>query len=248
MLSDAALSDGNAAGGGAVGDARALLVNFVTMTFCFSVNHGTVSATIALSTSLLGTGLGSINLGTLWLMYVLTALIFATAIIQAVGAKGGLLCGTLGYCAYVASFLLAAVVAPDAAVFPPTGAQVACEAITTSNATGAFPCSFTAASVDKPAICDCAACPDTWSEFVTVGGALCVTDAVRAISLVGAAMGGVAAGFLWSAQVPASATHTRTRWRSPYPPTARSRMPPTISPGNRNIRQNKADTQQEQFK
>ena len=133
MLAEAALSD--KAAGVNSGEAKALLANFVVMTLCFSVNHGTVSAVIALSTSLLGTGLGSINLGTLWLMYVLTALIFATAIIQAVGPKGGLLLGTLGYCIYVASFLLAAVVAPADPVFPKTGAQAACEAISAFNST-----------------------------------------------------------------------------------------------------------------
>eukprot|EP01049_Picozoa_sp_SAG25_P019279 SAG25_NODE_5978_length_599_cov_1.660000_1_plen_51_part_10 len=33
-----------------VGGGRSLLVNFVTMAVCFSVNHGTVSAVIGLAT------------------------------------------------------------------------------------------------------------------------------------------------------------------------------------------------------
>ena len=50
-----------AAKGGA--PAKKLFFNFLTMAFCFAVNHGTVGALINLSSSLLGTGLGSINLG-----------------------------------------------------------------------------------------------------------------------------------------------------------------------------------------
>lgn len=192
------LSDALPQGGGA--DASALLRNFVVMSVCFSVNHGTVSSVIALSTSLLGTGLGSVNLGTLYFFYVLTALVFATAIIQALGAKGGLLFGTGGYCVYVLSFLLAAAVAPEDPVFPdPLDESGAfCTVITGTNATATEACTFT--NQDGKPVCACIACPSSYHAFVTVDGSLCATDTVKLISLVGAAMGGVAAGFLWSAQ------------------------------------------------
>ena len=201
MLSDAVLTTAGGTFPAAAGDARGLLLNFVAMSVCFSVNHGTVSAVIALSTSLLGTGLGSINLGTLWLMYVLTALVFATTIIQALGPKGGLLFGTLGYCLYVLSFLLAAAVAPSEPIFPEADAAAACAAIVTSNATGSYPCAYSlGAGEGEPSACACASCPPTFRPFVTVEGSLCATGAVKLISLLGAGMGGVAAGFLWSAQ------------------------------------------------
>ena len=146
---------------------------------------------IALSTSLLGTGLGSINLGTLWLCYVLTAMFFATAIIQALGAKGGLLFGTLGYCIYVGSFLLAATVAPDGPVFASEDAaaqQSACEAISATNTSGTYPCTYAFAAGETAATCKCVGCPETYSPFVLVGTSLCATDTSKAISLVRGAL------------------------------------------------------------
>lgn len=190
-----------------VGGGRSLLVNFVTMAVCFSVNHGTVSAVIGLATSLLGLGLGSTGLGILWSCYVLTAMIFATAILQAVGPRGGLLLGTLGYCCYVGSFLLAAAVAPSDAVFPEGAlAEQACVSIQSLNtsANEMQPCQYTPPIGEQGRICSCATCPDTFSPMVTVKDGderkLCASGTVRAISFSGSAIGGISAGFLWSAQ------------------------------------------------
>jgi hypothetical protein len=179
-------------------EAKKLYVNFVVMAFCFSINHGTVGALINLSTSLLGTGLGSVNLGTLWFMYVLTALTLATTIIGMFGAKGGLLAGTGGYCVYVFSFALAALVAAtpptetELTETDPRGAESICVAAGAA-APGPGPdfgsswCTFTAADVnrtDHPGpSCECQA-----------------TSLVKTVSLLGAAFGGIAAGFLWTAQ------------------------------------------------
>ena len=142
-------------------EARKLLLNFVLMSVCFSLNHGTVSAVIALSTALLGTGLGSVNLGTLWLMYVITAMVFATAIIGAVGPKGGLLLGTLGYCLYVLSFLVAAWAAPSDVGWPsadPSEQAASCAAVRALNTTTMQhqACEY---SPGNPAICECPRCP-----------------------------------------------------------------------------------------
>jgi hypothetical protein len=172
-------------------EAKKLFFNFLTMALCFSVNHGTVGALINLSTSLLGTGLGSVNLGTLWSMYVLTALTLATTIIGMFGAKGGLMAGTGGYCVYVFSFAIAAQVAAT----PPEAADLTAESCAAAGlaAPGPAPdsgnwCVYTPAdnstgSEHPDASCECQA-----------------TSLVKTVSLLGAAFGGIAAGFLWTAQ------------------------------------------------
>lgn len=180
-------------------EAKKLFFNFVVMALCFSVNHGTVGALINLSTALLGTGLGSINLGTLYVMYLLTALTLATAIIGTFGAKGGLLAGTGGYCMYVVSFALAAQVA----AIPPTDDELIADPKSCAAAGAAMPgpgpesgaswCTYTPPDInrtetnythtDDPGHCECLA-----------------TTLVKTISVVGAAFGGIAAGFLWTAQ------------------------------------------------
>ena len=162
-------------------DAKKLFFNFLAMTMCFSINHGTVGAVIGLTTSLLGTHLGSANLGTLWLMYVLTALTVSGAIIGAFGSKGGLLAGTAGYCLWILSFSIAA----ELAVSPPTGAELTPESCVAAGPPGI--CSYTAAhpAATPPvaASCSCDA-----------------TDSVKLVSQIGAGFGGIAAGFLWTAQ------------------------------------------------
>lgn len=174
-------------------EAKKLFVNFVVMALCFSINHGTVGALINLSTSLLGTGLGSVNLGTLWFMYVLTALTLATTIIGMFGAKGGLIAGTGGYCVYVFSFALAALVSAT----PPTEAELIANpdscvaagaaAMGPGPPSGSSWCALTRVDMnaDPPPVpsCECQA-----------------TSLVKTVSLVGAMFGGIAAGFLWTAQ------------------------------------------------
>lgn len=174
-------------------EAKQLYVNFVVMALCFSVNHGTVGALINLSTSLLGTNLGSVNLGTLWFMYVLTALTLATTIIGMFGAKGGLLAGTGGYCIYVFSFALAVLVAAT----PPSDDELvehpeSCVAAGAA-APGPGPESGDSWCVLTPADATRTEHPGPKCECQA-------TSLVKAVSLVGAAFGGIAAGFLWTAQ------------------------------------------------
>ena len=45
--------------------ARRLLINFVLMSVCFAVNHGTVTTVIALATTELGVATGSLSLAVL---------------------------------------------------------------------------------------------------------------------------------------------------------------------------------------
>lgn len=164
-------------------EAKHLFLNFIAFAFCFSVNHGTVGALINLSTTLLGSGLGSLTLGTLYCFYVLSALTTATFVVSKFGAKGGLMAGTAGYCLYVCSFLLAAQLA---AVPPAEPSALSCAAAGAAapgpkSSTGY--CTFTPAEGNDPAKCVCQA-----------------TELVRAISITGAAFGGISAGSLWTAQ------------------------------------------------
>lgn len=84
-----------------------LLINFVAMCVLFSINHGCVTACIALASSDLGSDLSAWSSGTLYLMYTLCALIGANAIVHVTGSKYGLASALLLYCAYIASFLVA---------------------------------------------------------------------------------------------------------------------------------------------
>lgn len=63
------------------------MLNFVAMTFFFSVNHGTVTALIAVTSSKLSDSLYSWQTATLYLVYTLTALTVAASLVQRTGAK-----------------------------------------------------------------------------------------------------------------------------------------------------------------
>lgn len=84
-----------------------VLGNFVLMSVLFSINHGCVTACIALASSDLGADLAPWSSGTLYLMYTLCALVGANAIVHFTGAKYGLASALFLYCAYIASFLVA---------------------------------------------------------------------------------------------------------------------------------------------
>jgi len=84
-----------------------LMWNFVLMSVLFSINHGCVTACIALASSDLGSDLSAWSSGTLYLMYTLCALIGANAIVHFTGAKYGIASALFLYCAYIASFLVA---------------------------------------------------------------------------------------------------------------------------------------------
>lgn len=86
---------------------RALLVNFVWLAVCFSVNHACVTSLLALATRNLGQALGGVQTGVLYSTYTLSALFMASGLVQRHGFKNVLGLGLGLYCLYVASFLVA---------------------------------------------------------------------------------------------------------------------------------------------
>jgi hypothetical protein len=87
--------------------ASGVLLNFVWMSVCFSLNHGCVTSCLALASAQLGPALGGYSSGILYLFYTMTALLVAPAVVQRLGAKGSLQGGLLLYCLYVGSYALA---------------------------------------------------------------------------------------------------------------------------------------------
>lgn len=87
-----------------------LFLNFLIMMMCFSINHGTVTAVLALASqpSILGSELGGYSSGTLYIFYTLSAMTITAWIVGKLGGKYGLASGLFLYCFYVGSFLLAA--------------------------------------------------------------------------------------------------------------------------------------------
>mmetsp|Transcript_5575 Transcript_5575/g.7420 ORF Transcript_5575/g.7420 Transcript_5575/m.7420 type:complete len:460 (+) Transcript_5575:36-1415(+) len=85
-----------------------LQASFIFMALCFSINHGCVTAVLGLASANLGDELGGIQSGTLYILYTLSALLIATSLVHSLGAKWSLVWGLGLYCAYVASFLIAA--------------------------------------------------------------------------------------------------------------------------------------------
>lgn len=95
-------------------EANRLLVNFVVMSVCFSLNHASVTSCIALSTSSgLPGNLGSYSVGVLYACYVVTAMLFSQLVIFYCGQKGSLVGSLAVYAVYVASYLVAALVESD---------------------------------------------------------------------------------------------------------------------------------------
>lgn len=84
-----------------------LFNNFMWMSVCFSINHATVTAMIALATSSLGPTLGNAQTATLYGFYTLTALFAANIIVSATGYKWGIVLGLSTYVLYVGSFIIA---------------------------------------------------------------------------------------------------------------------------------------------
>jgi len=77
------------------------------MAVCFSINHGTVTALLALAAANLGAELGNLQNALLYGFYTLTALCFAKIIVAQTGYKYGIVAGLATYVVYVASFIIA---------------------------------------------------------------------------------------------------------------------------------------------
>eukprot|EP00039_Didymoeca_costata_P015874 m.275822 g.275822 ORF g.275822 m.275822 type:complete len:488 (+) comp16295_c0_seq6:119-1582(+) len=86
-----------------------VLLNFSFMSLCFSLNHGCVTALIAVASSVIKPeSLSGQSVGALYVCYTLSSMLFANAAVDRFGPKWTLFIGLLSYCAYVGSFLIAA--------------------------------------------------------------------------------------------------------------------------------------------
>ncbi|KAJ1457472.1 major facilitator superfamily domain-containing protein [Pelagophyceae sp. CCMP2097] len=88
-------------------EAKRLRRNWAFLALCFSLNHGCVTALIALASSSLGYSLGNTSSGILYCVYTLTAAFGSKALTVLAGAKRTLSIGLWVYCGYVASYLVA---------------------------------------------------------------------------------------------------------------------------------------------
>jgi len=79
------------------------------MAVCFSVNHGTVTALVALAAANLGDELGGTQSGVLYITYVFTALFGSAAFVSILGTKWALMFSTALYCSYVICFVICAI-------------------------------------------------------------------------------------------------------------------------------------------
>jgi len=86
---------------------RQIVVNFMTMSVCFSINHATVTAMVGLASANLGSETGNLQTALLYSFYTLTALLAAKSIIGYTGDKYGIFAGLALYVVYVASFIVA---------------------------------------------------------------------------------------------------------------------------------------------
>jgi len=80
--------------------------NFLIMAFCFSANHGTVTALIAIASSAIGLKLSALSFVTLYTCYTLSALLLANVVLSQLGSKWTIIFGLTVYCIYNASFMV----------------------------------------------------------------------------------------------------------------------------------------------
>jgi MFS family permease len=88
-------------------NAQHLWYNYVIFCVLYSIAHGTVDAVLAFATAELGTTVGSNGGFILYLMYTISALLFAKPALSYLGAKTTVVFGLVAYLFYVASFFLA---------------------------------------------------------------------------------------------------------------------------------------------
>ena len=90
----------------------AMNTNFIRMSVWFSINHASVTSVLGLAVGLLGKA-GTYQSGSLFLVYAITAMVFSTMLIDAVGARAAIIYASALYCFYVFSFPLALIVPPS---------------------------------------------------------------------------------------------------------------------------------------
>jgi len=86
-----------------------VLSSFIFMAVCFSLNHGCVTGLIGLASANFSKELAGAQLGTLYIVYVFTALFASAALVSIFGSKWALVTGVGMYCFYVISFAIAAI-------------------------------------------------------------------------------------------------------------------------------------------
>ena len=87
------------------------LHNFVLMCVTFSCNHGAVTSVLGISVTLLGDN-GSYMDGALYVMYALTALLFATAPLDLLGSRLSLIVAAATYSIFVLAFPVSLLIPP----------------------------------------------------------------------------------------------------------------------------------------
>ena len=84
--------------------AQRVLRNFHVLAAAFSLNHGCVTALVALAASELGSSLGNTTLFILYAFYTLSAAFLSNGLVARAGAKRTLVLSLGAYCVYVASY------------------------------------------------------------------------------------------------------------------------------------------------
>eukprot|EP00041_Stephanoeca_diplocostata_P015037 m.284229 g.284229 ORF g.284229 m.284229 type:complete len:360 (-) comp19901_c0_seq2:198-1277(-) len=84
-----------------------VVLNFLIMSFCFSANHGTVSALIAVASSVQSKHESGANTSTLYFCYTFSSMFLANLFITKLGSKWTICLGLSLYVLYSASFLAA---------------------------------------------------------------------------------------------------------------------------------------------
>lgn len=84
-----------------------VILNFLIMSFCFSANHGTVSALIAVASSVQSKHESGANTSTLYFCYTFSSMLLANLFITKLGSKWTICLGLSLYVLYSASFLAA---------------------------------------------------------------------------------------------------------------------------------------------
>ena len=89
-------------------------LEFLVFSACFGVNHGTITVTLSLASSLIDPGLSGVGNSLLYIVYGITALLAAFGVVRLLGTMRTLALMMSAYFMYVLSYLIA-VAAPSVA-------------------------------------------------------------------------------------------------------------------------------------